>query len=78
MYLLPLQASGVVVICLIISESGGTTLSDVVSQTDDNTCHHADGSQCIELDSHSGEIIYSKAEVTLTCLHVNVYIEAHQ
>ena len=68
MYSLPLLASGVVVICLMISGSGGTTLSDVVSQKDDNTCHTADGAQCIELDSHSGEIVYSKAEITLTCL----------
>ena len=68
MYSLPLLASGVVVICLMISGSGGTTLSDVVSQKGDNTCHTADGAQCIELDSHSGEIIYSKAEITLTCL----------
>ena len=55
-------------ICLMISVSGGTTLSDVMSQKDDNTCPTADGAQCIELDSHSGEIIYSKAEITLTCL----------
>ena len=55
MYSLPLLASGVVVICLMISGSGGTTLSDVVNQKDDDTCHPADRSQCIELDSHSGE-----------------------
>lgn len=55
MCMLPLLAAGLVVISLMISESGGTMLSDVVNQKDDDTCHPKDGSQCIELDSHSGE-----------------------
>ena len=48
MYMLPLVAAGVVVISLMISGSGGTMLSNVVNQKD--------GSRCIELDSHSGEM----------------------
>ena len=56
MCMLPLVAAGVVVISLMISGSGGTTLSDVVNEKDDDACHPTDGSQCTELDSHLGEM----------------------
>ena len=56
MCMLPLVAAGVVVISLMISGSGGTTLSDVVNEKDDDTCHPTDGSQCTKLDSHLGEM----------------------
>ena len=72
MCMLPLLAAGLVVISLMISGSGGTMLSDVVTQKDDDTCHPEDGSQCIELDSHSGEtgcevLVSIKVIVTKSC-----------
>ena len=56
MYSLPLLAAEVVVMSLMISGSGGTMLFDVVSQKNDDTCHPTDGSQCLDLESHSGEM----------------------
>ena len=61
MYSLPLLAVEVVVISLMISGSGGTTLFDVVSQ---DTCHPTDGSQCFDLESHSGELGCEIVKVT--------------